>query len=85
MPQTAATTQDRYSERMSAAKEMAQAIVATCLSYEQAASPVTVNRLLQQVELLADLAESLEVERTIRALDASGAAATCPGQHGANG
>ncbi len=77
MQQTAQPENDRYSSMIAAAKDMAQAIVATCQAYERAASPATLNVLLQQVELLADLAEDLDVARTTRALDRPGGGWDC--------
>ncbi len=73
--------QHDLAERVQVAKEMALAIVATCQSYEQTGSPSTLNRFLGQVERLADVAEGIEVERTVRALDAAAPAEACCGVH----
>lgn len=82
MPDAAESTPDRLRERLLAAREMALAIAATCESYERAATPATVNRFIAQVELLADVAEAIEVERTVRALDAAAGGRRCCGAHG---
>jgi len=56
--------------RLAAAKKIASAIISTCDSYEQAPSQTTVNRFLSSVEELADLAEDLEVQQTLKVLNA---------------
>lgn len=81
MAQTADVTRSTLSERMQAAREMALAIAASCQSYAESASPATVNRFLDQVERLADVAEAIEVERTVQALDSGGAGRACCAKH----
>jgi hypothetical protein len=61
---------DPYAEPMAKAKATAQAIVAACAQYEMAPSPATLNQFLSGVEKLADIAEDIEVARTVAALDA---------------
>jgi hypothetical protein len=58
-----------YSERMAAAKEIALKIIDLCDSYERSPSQTAINRFLVSVERLADLAEDVEVEQTLKALD----------------
>ena len=60
---------DAYYERIMAAKDIAQKIVALCESYERAPSQMVVNKLLTSVEHLADLAEDIEADQTNRILD----------------
>jgi|GEM_PF-5671710 len=62
--------QDPYVERIQAAKDIAQKIVALCESYEKSPSQMTVNKFLVSVERLADIAEDIEVEQTVKLLDA---------------
>lgn len=59
---------DPYLERMLAAKQIAQKILVLCESYEQTPSPMTINRFLTSAERLADLAESIDTEQTVKAL-----------------
>ncbi len=61
--------QNPYAERIATARGIAQTILALCDSYEHAPSPMTINRFLTCVEQLADLAEDIEVEQIIKALD----------------
>jgi hypothetical protein len=56
--------------RMAEARKIASTIVPICNSYEQAPSQNTINRFLRSVEALADLAEDLEVQQTLRVLNA---------------
>jgi hypothetical protein len=56
--------------RMAEARKIASTIVSICNSYEQAPSQNTINRFLRSVEALADLAEDLEVQQTLRVLNA---------------
>lgn len=60
---------DLHAERMAAAREIAEKIVAVCAAYERAPSQTTINLFLQSVERLANLAEDIEVQQTLRALD----------------
>lgn len=58
-----------YAERMAAAREIVQMILALCDSYERNPSPMTINRFLTGVERLAELAEDIEAEQISKALD----------------
>ena len=62
--------QDPYLDRVTAAKEIAQQIVVLCESYEAAPSQIAINHLLASAERLADLAEDIDVQQTLKALDA---------------
>ena len=59
---------DPYLERLAAARQIAEKILVLCASYEQSPNPTTINRFLVSVERLADLAESIDAEQTVRAL-----------------
>jgi hypothetical protein len=61
--------QETNIERMKAARETAQRIIALCDSYERTPNQVTLNHFLASVEKLADLAEDIEVSQTLKALD----------------
>lgn len=60
---------DGYTERMQAAGVIARKIIDLCQSFEATPTQTTINRFLMSVERLADLAESIEVEQTAKALD----------------
>lgn len=61
--------QDSNTERMMAARDTAEKIIALCDSYQRAPNQVTLNHFLASVERLADLAEDIEVSQTLKALD----------------
>jgi hypothetical protein len=65
-----AAMEDPYRERVMQAKEIAQQVVDLCVNYACAPNQTTINRLLLSVEHLSDVAEAIEVEQTIKALDA---------------
>jgi hypothetical protein len=60
---------NRYSERMAAAGEVAQKIAALCADFNKAPNQTTMNLFLASVERLATLAEDIEVQQTLKALD----------------
>lgn len=62
--------QDPYLERMMAAREIARKIITLCNSYERSPSQMTINRFLISTERLVELAEDIEVEQTVKMLDA---------------
>jgi hypothetical protein len=61
--------QDPYLDRIMVMREIAQKIIDMCDRYKSAPGSATMNRLLAGVERMADLAEEIEVERTVKALD----------------
>lgn len=61
--------QDPNLERIIAARDIAQKIVAVCDNYQRAPGQATLNHFLSNVERLADIAEDIEVTQTIKALD----------------
>jgi hypothetical protein len=60
---------DAFLERILAAKEIAENIIDLCESYETSPNQTAINRFLVSVERLADLAEDIEVQQTLNALD----------------
>lgn len=63
-------TSDPYLDRIMVVRDLARQIAALCESYQRAPAGREINRLLISVERLADIAETIEVDRTNRALDA---------------
>ena len=57
-------------ERIDAARETAQKIITICDSYQRAPCQATLNHFLASVERLADLAEDMDVQETLKMLDA---------------
>ena len=58
-----------YSERMAAAGEIATTIAKLCADFAKTPNQTTVNLFLASVERLAGLAEDVEVQQTLNALD----------------
>lgn len=61
---------DQYAKRIASARVIAESVVAACLQYEEKPSQAALNQFLSGVERLADVAEDIEVARTVASLDA---------------
>ena len=62
--------QNVYGERMATAKEIAETVIILCDTFSKTPNQTTMNLFLASVERLANLAEDIEVQQTLKALDA---------------